>query len=144
MKEVIALSQIEAERYISHKPYAIISITDCSTEKLPTFMQSQFLIGLLRLEFDDIDTYTEGHKLFNSKQALQILDFVESVKDEIDILVVHCLAGVSRSAGVAAAIDDLYIKSDKSWFTIKSPNYHVYRTMHNAQRTVKSGSKEDT
>lgn len=95
-------------------------------------MQSQFLIGLLRLEFDDIDTYTEGYKLFNSKQALQILDFVESVKDEIDILVVHCLAGVSRSAGVAAAIDDIYIQSDKRWFLIKCPNQHVYRTIINA------------
>jgi predicted protein tyrosine phosphatase len=134
LKEAIVLSQSEAERYISHKPYAIISITDCNIEKQPTFMQSQFLMGILRMEFDDVDTHTEGYTLFNSKQALQILDFVESIKDDIEILVVHCWAGISRSAGVAAAIDDLYIESDKRWFTVKSPNYHVYRTIHNAHR----------
>jgi len=132
MKEVIALSQNEVERYITHKPYAIISITDCDVEKEPNFIQNQFLMGVLRLKFDDIENYEPGLIRFNSAIAVKILKFVEELKDDIDILVVHCLAGVSRSAGVAAAIDDLYIQSDKRWFMIKRPNAHVYRTIINA------------
>ena len=134
MKEVIALSQNEVERYITHKPYAIISITDCDVEKEPNFIQNQFLMGVLRLKFDDIENYEPGLIRFNSAIAVKILKFVEELKDDIDILVVHCLAGVSRSAGVAAAIDDLYIQSDKRWFVIKAPNYHVYRTIINAYK----------
>jgi len=134
MKEVIALSQSEAEKYITHKPYAIISITDCDVEKEPNFIQNQFLMGVLRLKFDDIENYEPGLIRFNSAIAVKILKFVEELKDDIDILVVHCLAGVSRSAGVAAAIDDIYIQSDKRWFVMKRPNYHVYRTIVNAYR----------
>lgn len=56
---------------------------------------------VLRLEFDDVRT--EGPQLHGITwaQAAAILDFVDQVKDGVRLLVVHCDAGISRSAAVA-------------------------------------------
>ena len=45
-----------------------------------------------------------GQNLIAYEQAEAICCFVLCVKDEIDTLIVHCSAGVSRSPAVAAAI----------------------------------------
>jgi len=38
--------------------------------------------------------------LFTRDQAHQIINFIDKVKNEVDTLVVHCTAGISRSSGV--------------------------------------------
>lgn len=60
---------------------------------------------VLRLEFDDIEGYVgpEYHN-FDMWHATQILDFADNCSDE-DILV-HCHAGISRSAAVAKFLNE--------------------------------------
>lgn len=66
---------------------------------------------ILRLEFDDIDrrsmvdwykkTTGKTLRLFDENQAQTVIDFIDTLPKTIDVLVVHCDAGVSRSAAIA-------------------------------------------
>jgi predicted protein tyrosine phosphatase len=48
----------------------------------------------------------------------------------VDVVIVHCGAGVSRSAGLAAALAKWYNGSDLEFFKPPyAPNMLVYRTM---------------
>jgi predicted protein tyrosine phosphatase len=91
-------------------PHAIISITDPDSD-LPTFSPNENRLGILSLQFydledisagmtlqDAVDYITEfGLGLFSDKQAAQIVGFVEGIKDTVKGILVHCEAGVSRS-----------------------------------------------
>ena len=67
-------------------------------------------------------------------RPVQIKEFVEQVKDRVERIIVHCKAGVSRSAGVGAAIlyalngDDMRVFRDK----YSLPNMTCYRKVLNA------------
>lgn len=90
-------------------------------------------VASLFLQFDDIeqgDPHFVSYILFDRKMAREILGFVKfwtTEKPEIDLIIVNCEAGVSRSAGVAAALsmifngDDAVIFGDPSF----SPNSWV-------------------
>jgi predicted protein tyrosine phosphatase len=54
-----------------------------------------------------------GHGLFKDEQAAEIVDFVEGIKDRIKGILIHCEAGVSRSAAVAAVIELMLNSSNK-------------------------------
>lgn len=87
---------------------------------------------VLRLEFDDIVGYVgpEYHN-FDFSHARRILQFVE-LCGEADILV-HCHAGVSRSAAVAKFLNDhLGYFLDLSFPSMQDTKLHnteVYRTL---------------
>jgi predicted protein tyrosine phosphatase len=79
------------------------------------------------LQFQDVN---EGQRdQITEEDAMQIVAFVMDIKEAVNNLIVHCEAGVSRSAGVAAAIqkyltgDDTSIFSDKRYY----PNMTCYR-----------------
>ena len=97
---------------------------------------------LLSLSFDDVDKkqYDEMTEagygsvvLMNEQDAARIVAFVKKYKDSVDGIIVHCDAGVSRSAGVMAAImkwltgDDSKIFSDLRFH----PNMWCYRLVLN-------------
>jgi len=69
-----------------------------------------------------------GAGLFSHEQALQIVDFVEGIKDKVKGFLIHCEAGVSRSAAVAAAIELMLNGSSDRIFNDRrySPNMYVY------------------
>lgn len=93
--------------------------------------------GVLRLAFHDADPNNPHNphiatddQLFSEKRANQIIDFVAEIKDEIDMLVVHCEAGVSRSPAIAAVLAKIHFGDDKAFFKAPfTPNMHVYRVM---------------
>jgi len=91
---------------------------------------------ILTLKFDDIDgsEYLMADEvLMTEEQADQIAHFVNKHKFAEAILC-HCQAGISRSAGCAAAIikasgaSDIPVFSDYQYM----PNRHVYRLVLNA------------
>jgi hypothetical protein len=55
--------------------------------------------------------------------------FIDSLKAKnIEQLIVHCAAGISRSAGVACAIDEYLGLNNNFWFQRQYfPNIHVYK-----------------
>ena len=94
------------------------------------------------MSFDDVDKkqYDEMTEagygsvvLMNEQDAARIVAFVKKYKDSVDGIIVHCDAGVSRSAGVMAAImkwltgDDSKIFSDLRFH----PNMWCYRLVLN-------------
>jgi predicted protein tyrosine phosphatase len=125
-------------------PHAIISITDPDSG-LPSFAPNENRIGILSLRFYDLEDISDqmapkdaveylaqfGDGLFKDDQAAQIVDFVEGIKDRIKGILVHCEAGVSRSAAVAAVIELVLNGSDERVFQDRrySPNQYVYRKL---------------
>ena len=65
-------------------------------------------------------------------EAFKIANFVKIVVSDIDTLIVHCLAGRSRSAGCTAAISKWYFNDDTYYFKRYNPNMTVYRLVLNA------------
>ena len=109
---------------------AIISINniDMSTG----FKKSDNLIDVLALYFSDTDN--GGEFSMSEEDAVKIRNFLGSVLSRIDRLIIHCEMGVSRSAGIAAAIMKALTGNDQSVFESNRfvPNMHCYRTVLNA------------
>lgn len=135
MKDIQVRSKGKAaDFYLEDAPWACISIVSPGDD-WPQLVHDNRL-EVLRLQFKDVDKVREQDKgrikgLFNDVHADKIWKFVESVKDRIDTLLVHCEAGLSRSPGVAAAIAHVYLckEAEQSFFDNYTPNRHVYRTL---------------
>lgn len=140
MKRVIVKSVFDAFEYVmAHyypfgleemversDTYAVISIQDTHTDGFGfTFRENQFCKGVLTLYFDDIVKEVEGAVLFNDQQAQQIIDFVNAHKN-VDTLLVHCLAGLSRSRAVGAFIVKMSGGDNSAYFEQGYPNSYVY------------------
>jgi predicted protein tyrosine phosphatase len=88
-------------------------------------------ISVLFLKFHDFNKPIEGYKIFDEEDAKRIIDFVnmnQGSKEDWK-LVVHCDAGISRSAGVAAALSKIFNDDDKYFFKHYLPNSLVYNTI---------------
>jgi len=117
---------------------ALISIRDPSEQPLDHAMSHKYgeTCAILNLVFHDVDSLkiADNYKLmaFTPEMAKQILNWVKSVmKAGIELIIVQCNAGISRSSGVAAALS-LIVNGDDSWvFNDKRylPNRLVYRTI---------------
>lgn len=130
MKRVIFINRLSAERIKPKKEdkAAIISIN--SDKDLANLHENWEY--KLYLVFHDLDKAYEGLIIFNDEHARQILDFLEEVKD-CNIVVVHCDAGVSRSAAVAKFIAEKF----NLYFDDK---YSIYnRLVYSTLKWVDSG-----
>ena len=130
--KLLVLGRSAAADFTFDRPWACISI---GTEPgdWPKINRCQ-LVDLLQVAFFDLDRMpdisdTEEIVLFNEDHARQIWEFVDAVWDRVDLLLVHCLAGVARSPAVAAAIARVKYGDDKLYFKCYIPNSLVYRTM---------------
>ncbi|NLF69520.1 MAG: hypothetical protein GX575_10755 [Candidatus Anammoximicrobium sp.] len=84
---------------------------------------------------------TEGHwfcvdvrtgntpRSFTPALAAEILDFVANVWDKVEVLLIHCDVGLSRSPAVAAALSRIYYGDDGPWFELDFPNRLVYEVL---------------
>lgn len=61
--------------------------------------------------------------------ARQILDFVAAHKNDVSTIICQCEAGMSRSAGVAAALSHILQGQNKYLYANFEPNKWVYRTI---------------
>ena len=103
---------------------AVISITDIKSE-LPFKLAEENAV--LFLQFDDEEV---GERAMTQRHANTIVSFIKSLNDNVDELIVHCEAGVSRSAAVAAAISFSINGDDAEFFKFPFfPNRHCYRLM---------------
>lgn len=131
--KVIVMSRLKFEEYIAknhNKSSLAISIT--SHDEMPVTCQG-VAYGIkngikctYRAEFDDVDNSIKG---MSTEQALEIARFIKANARKVDTIIVHCGAGQSRSAGVAAAILKWMTGSDAQIFDNKkyTPNMRCYR-----------------
>ena len=97
---------------------------------------------VLRLCFDDAVDRGYWQNLMTGEQAAAVRDFVRALGDEVELLIVHCTQGVSRSAAVAAAILEAH-GADAGWIWHDSryrPNPLVYRLVREAFSTISKPS----
>lgn len=145
MIHCIVKSRIEAEtRNGVNRPHAIISIR--SDRNLPSLSSNRYTQRILYLCFDDVDDkkyaatmrtspiLASTIRLFSHTDASAIAAFVRSATNSaIDTFVIHCHAGISRSAAVAAALSKYYNGNDSKFFQPPyNPNRRVYRILLHA------------
>lgn len=88
---------------------------------------------VLRLEFHDKDPShmndkeAEQYRLFNQDDAIAILKFLKKHQDDTIYALVHCEAGISRSAAVSKFIAQIYNLSFPDQYLIY--NKHVFSTL---------------
>ena len=110
ISRIIFVSRIAAENTIGWGNWAVISITEPGS----SFGEAKLLDGWFavhRANFHDVDParpYGEPHVPMNERHTKGIVAFIHEVAPHVEGILVHCKAGVSRSAAVAKWIADNY------------------------------------
>lgn len=117
-------AEVEANSDCWYEPHIIISITDPDARDCE-LLANDTRLGVLRLKFWDIDQHIPGYdEVYGTMLAKQVRNFVNSF--DVSYVIVHCEAGISRSAGVAAALNKYHNGSDEFYFKNYRPNQRVY------------------
>ena len=129
--ELFVLNRDQAPNFVFNDPYIVISIVTDEGD-WPKLAKHENLKGVLRLWFHDLDDGVidaiDNARVFNLQMANRVLDFVCRHEKDIKAVMVHCEAGISRSAGTMAALTKVFgWGDDQVWFDRKRPNMKVYR-----------------
>ena len=116
---------------------ALISIMDHKRDARERFPAPR----VLRLCFEDAMDADNGQNLITAEQAEAVCRFVLREKDEIDTLIVHCTAGVSRSAAVAAAVRKGLGESDEEIWN--DPRYCLNGLVYTVVLAAFENARED-
>lgn len=128
------LSRTGAKSYFYHPldhDCVVISITDIDSDPVH-FAQNNRIKAILRRSFADTDANVPN--AMQKEDADRIVEFVSRWKDQVEEIIVHCEAGISRSAGVCAALM-LWLNGtdspifDNAYF---HPNMRCYRLVLNS------------
>lgn len=135
IEEIIVMNRNEAVKYAhtQHSEKAMmISISDIGSSTKVMKTAENGIFALLKLQFDDVED--PDINAITEKDADLIAKFVKNNVDKADRIIVHCSAGISRSAGCAAAIMKyLYGDDSKIYDCAKyRPNSTVYRRVLDA------------
>lgn len=144
----MVLNEEQAQVYAFEQPHVNISIRTPGSPKPELSPLATGRRASLFLEFHDVtDPALDGKalsellghpvqgniKCFTPEQAKQIIEFYNEWKDSVGLVVVNCVAGISRSAGTAAALSVIAGQGDE--FIFKNKRYHpnmlVYRLLLN-------------
>jgi predicted protein tyrosine phosphatase len=136
IKQIEYMSKSLAEKIVPDNSMALISIRDKGYE---TNLKNGWN-NILVLEFDDIegDFFDKNSfvgnllnfNLFSEEDANNIIKFIESLPNEVEILYIHCFLGRSRSPAIAKVICEKLGIEFKTKENIK-PNNFVYETLKN-------------
>lgn len=138
MIDILVLSRDRAEAMEAHEvPHLIISI-NCPGEEPANIKANERTLGRVNLFFWDLDQHAVGQAqescpLAQPSDGEKVVDLVLANPDAQRV-VIHCTAGKSRSAAVAAALHLVLNGSDVPIFgdARYRPNMLVYRHVLNA------------
>lgn len=112
--------------YCGNGPKYVISVTDPRSKDAK--IKAGWIVDILRFQFSDIDNEIEGAVMFTPEMAQQIVGFFIGIEDlDTAEIIVHCEAGISRNAGIAAAIARWWGWDEQFFFDHYLPNRHFYR-----------------
>lgn len=126
------MNRENAEKF-SHEfhdePFYMISIHSRASEPPDIDESNPMLKDLLRLTFSDVDV-PDTWRSIQPFDGDKIFYFASDIPDG-SLVVVHCRAGMSRSAGVAAALATIFNGSDDEFWVYPPyyPNTLVYMTV---------------
>lgn len=140
--EIMSQMRAVAEAKRLTEKTAIVSITAPGQPPV-RFEENAFILGIFRMCFWDIASPIPGHgemKCPKQQDFDGLREFTDSmVREEVQVFLVHCAAGISRSAGVAAALNE-YLGLHEEIFGNPDyfPNRLVYKLALNEFGMVKS------
>lgn len=112
-----------------NKKIAIVSIT-CLDDTLPNFnKENDKILDILELHFNDIERPYKDYQIPKKEDFENLKSFIDNYKNQVDEIVVHCHAGISRSSATASAICR-YLDIDDSFIWdsyLYSPNKLVFQ-----------------
>lgn len=127
------MSKMEAiqHSYLKEVPTSVIVSITAGGDHTPYFYNKEGarVKAVFGMHFDDIDREYNGYKACQESDFEGLKDFLDTWKTEVEEVIVHCHAGISRSSGCAAAIcqylqiDDSFIWSSGRYI----PNRRVYK-----------------
>ncbi len=123
-------SAYNAELFRCDRPWAAISISTLGDFPVLSEDNREELLQL-------VYSYTVAPARpdsFTASLAAELLDFVARIWDRIEVLLIHCEAGMSRSPGVVAAVCRIYYGDDGPWGEHDFPNSSVYRLLVDGHR----------
>lgn len=142
---VLSRMEIESDFYLTIKessmPHIILSVTSDRANPIVNIKENTSYKGVLRFQFDDIDiehkkclitnNKSTKYNIFYAEHAKSILNFVNTSINDIEAIISHCDAGVSRSSAMAAALSKILNNEDDFFFKNYIPNMLVYSTILN-------------
>ena len=99
--EIIEYSKNKFENLNKDDKTVLISITDPNNDLLSNDILNQFKDSLC-VQFWDIEEQIGNYEPINDEITLKILNFIE--KHKTNNFIIHCEAGISRSAAIGLAI----------------------------------------
>jgi len=137
--KILLRNKREAEQLeIKGSTHGFISVTDPGVDDVKLHFNTDTLL-IRNLKFDDIlsiDTWQQPLRepvLFDKQMANHIFDDYKYFQDIMEILVIHCHAGISRSAAIATFLAKLEgIDSTPYCTWPKSPNALVSSVLRHA------------
>ena len=109
-------------------PHIVISISG-ENDNETLVPPNQYRNAILHLKFDDVSDIDGRYLFFTREQASEILDFVNKYVVRVQLIIVQCHAGLSRSVAVASALSKIINYTDDKIFTKGIPNMFVYTTI---------------
>ena len=143
MKRIIIKGEREVVNFVKEldEDFILISVTSPGEHfiKIP---DNRYCKGILQLKFYDIERPVIGYSHFTTDHAKQIKEFVLKNK-KVNVIICQCEVGVSRSAGIAAALSKFYHLDEEEIFKNGEyiPNILVYKKLLKAFQ-VKIGDSE--
>lgn len=142
-----AFLKMHFEKTFLKDKYIVISIR--STPSPITFTETDYLKGSLILQFADIEpSWVEENGgveflkdktdvpliVFSEEMAEQIIQFVQDHQD-VETILVHCDAGVSRSRAVGAYLDWIFnSKRDQASYRLRRGNIEFFDILNKVGR----------
>ena len=110
--------------YNVEEPTILISISD--VDRKPVQLQrSKNLLDVLRLSFEDVGS--DGEFPMTTEDGKKVIRFVNKYVNRVSCIAVNCEAGLSRSAGVCAALMRILEGYDGDVFSKYTPNPCCYK-----------------
>ncbi|MCE5300899.1 MAG: hypothetical protein LLG37_08540 [Spirochaetia bacterium] len=138
--ELIFIPLIDAERLVPKPSWALISICDPALKPCIRYEQWSHSI---RLNFEDVASDEDGI-VFSKTMAVRLIEFALALPEAIDLIVIHCIVGVSRSGAVMKFLTKFIYKDcynfifDKGYHTY---NYTVYKTLVRVWKKRRSNAR---
>lgn len=140
MKISVHSRQAVQDMTVPTEPHIIVSI-NCPGDEPARIRTTRATLGRADLFFWDLDMIPQGENvtylgspilekdLCQVTDAAKVVDLAEAHLEEAKEIIIHCTAGRSRSAAVAAALHKVLNGSDEPIFGNNrySPNMRVYR-----------------
>ena len=123
------MSQYNALRYSSETNKKILMISIVGGKDSSLVFKGDGIVDVFRMFFEDIERPIGKYKVPSREDFNGLKEFLDKNISSVDEIVVHCHAGVSRSAACASAIaryvgiDDSFIWSSNDYM----PNRLVFK-----------------